>query len=199
MSSQMAYALFKVQLKIIRLRERYTDDPTWTKNYAKQYLPVDVVVTPEKEITEEILRHLLLPYALCVLPFFNNQLHVVSVLIEKSSDLTATPIKHLDKIFRPISTSIIKIVRGKIAFVPSDHDVLEVGDKLYFLTPAESLERLSANIGYPNASVKRLLIVGGGRTGLLLAETIEKKISTYYIDSNRVRKYQNKASCEPAK
>lgn len=174
-ASQMAHTVFGVKLKIARLSNFGRDNNGWTEVYKKEHLPVDIIISPEQEITDEILKRLSVPFATSVLSFFEGQAMVISLKIAPKSPLTLSPIKHLDTIFGPLNVLPIKVTRDKTSFIPQAHDVLEENDVVFFLVPSQNLSAFSKAAGYHGQAIQRALILGGGDIGLLLATEIEKR------------------------
>ncbi len=171
---QLADSLFGVKTKIARLRDGADLEKPLMAPYKKHYLPIDIVINPEKETVQEILRHLHAPFAFTNFPLFNAQLHVFGIKITESSPFLNCPIKHLDKDLGPLNAMIIKIVRHKTTFIPQGHELLNVGDHAYFLVPADAIGAFSEVAGFQEDRTQRILILGNNRMGLALASEIER-------------------------
>ncbi|MEH0002849.1 MAG: Trk system potassium transporter TrkA [Holosporaceae bacterium] len=171
---QMAHSLFDVQLKIARLRLMNTFAPSWFDPYKKSYLPIDIVISAEEETAQEIIRHLKAPFASSVMSFFQEKAYVLGIQLQADSPLLDYPIKHLDKVLGPLNASVVRVVRHKKAFIPATHHTLNAHDMVYILVPAEQLEAFTRVAGYQEDTTESILILGGGRTGLLLASHIEE-------------------------
>ena len=78
---QIAYTTFKIQKKIARIRSQNYLEPRFTKLYNKENLPIDVIISPELEIAKSIQRKLEAPGALDSVPFANNKIRLLEVLI----------------------------------------------------------------------------------------------------------------------
>lgn len=173
-ASQIAHSLFGIKLKIARLHGFGELANDWTEKFAKHYLPIDVIISPEEETVREILHHLKAPFAVSVFSFFRNRLYVLGLKISTDSPFLGYPIRHLDKTLGPLNIGLLKVVRGKVGFIPQEHHTLEEKDIVYFLIPTEHMNTFHELAGYKEPSLERVLILGGGHLSFLLASSIEK-------------------------
>ena len=66
---QIAFSIFNIQKKIARIRSQDYLNPRFTRVYNKENLPIDVIISPEIEISKSIQRKLEAPGALDSVPF----------------------------------------------------------------------------------------------------------------------------------
>ncbi len=194
---QMAHSIFNVGLKIARLRNIHYTQSTWSQVYYGAYLPIDVMISPEEEVASAISRHLQVPFAFDVFSLANGRFQVLGMKLPPKSPLFFTPIRHFDTLFSDLHLVVLRILRNKQVFSFTDRDELLPGDEVYFLLPETSLNRFIDALGYKDEKNQRLLILGGGRVGLRLAEEIEKNhlfISSTLIeyDKSQTRHLVNK-------
>ena len=71
---QVAYTLFNVPQKIARVDSKYFLNPMWNTLYNEKSLPVDLLITPDVEIGEHILRLISFAGTTAVYPFAENGL-----------------------------------------------------------------------------------------------------------------------------
>jgi trk system potassium uptake protein len=60
---QVAYSLFNVRRRIARVRHHGYLEPIWQGLYASDQLPIDVIISPEVEVANGIVRRLRTPGA----------------------------------------------------------------------------------------------------------------------------------------
>jgi trk system potassium uptake protein len=58
---QIAHSIFGITRKIARLRSQNYLDPAYTDLYRRDHLPIDVVISPEREVAEAALQRLAAP------------------------------------------------------------------------------------------------------------------------------------------
>ena len=81
---QIAYTAFNIPKKIARIRSQNYLDPKFSKLYNKENLPIDVIISPEIEIAKSIHRKLESPGALDNVPYTDNKIKHIEILIEDS-------------------------------------------------------------------------------------------------------------------
>lgn len=189
-ASQIAHSLFNISLKIARLRNLSTFDSDAQNNYRSQFLPIDVIISPEKETTQEILYHLRAPFAFSSFAAFQGRVYVLGLTIDHDSPLLPYPIQHLDKILGSVEASFVAIDRQGHTRIPHLQDLFQEGDIAYFTILEEHISLFAKTIGYAHSRVERVLIFGGDRMGLLLASEIERTyphISCVLIEPQNMR------------
>lgn len=184
---QMAHTIFNVNLKIARLRNIHYAESSWSTTYREAYLPIDVMISPEEEVAAAITRHLQVPFAFEVLSLASDKLHILGVKIPPKSPLFFTPIHHFDTLFPELQLSVLRVLRDKEILIFDEKDELLPGDEVYFLFPQTHINRFVEALGLKEEQNHRLLILGGGRVGLRLAEEIER---TYPLISCTLIEYQ---------
>ncbi len=83
---QIAFSIFNIPKKIARIRSQDYLNPKFTRVYSKENLPIDVIISPEIEIAKSIQRKLEAPGALDSVPFTDNKIRLLEILIVKESD-----------------------------------------------------------------------------------------------------------------
>ena len=108
---QIAFSIFNVQKKIARIRSQDYLNPKFTKVYNKENLPIDVIISPELEIAKSLQRKLEAPGALDNVPFANNKIRLLEILINEKCSLKNTKLKELTKKFPKLNANILGVIR----------------------------------------------------------------------------------------
>ena len=85
---QIAYSIFNVQKKIARIRSQDYLNPKFSRVYNKENLPIDVIISPEIEIAKSIQRKLEAPGALNNIPFADNKIRLLEILIDEKCPIS---------------------------------------------------------------------------------------------------------------
>ncbi len=170
---QIAHSLFDVPTKIARVRAQSYLENRWRDLYSKNNMPIDVIISPEREVAEMVLRRLGLPGAFDTISFADGRVTVVGLTCEEDCPIVDTPLKQLTELFPDLPSVIVAIVRDRRLFVPHGADQLYAGDSAYFVAPTEQVARTLKIFGHEEEQVKRVLIAGGGNIGLYVAREIE--------------------------
>ena len=92
---QIAYSIFKVPKKIARIRSQEYLDPKFSSLFNKENLPIDYVISPEIEIAKSIQRKLEAPGALDNVPFAENKIRLLEILIDEKCAIYGIKLKDL--------------------------------------------------------------------------------------------------------
>ena len=83
------------------------------------------------------------------------------------------PLRQLNELFPDLDITIVYIVRGDKTLYPASMEQLLPGDEIYFVAETGQLPRAMSLFGHEEKAARRLLLVGGGNIGLMLARQIE--------------------------
>lgn len=185
---QVAHSVFSVQRKIARLRAQNYLDPGYSDLYRRDHLPIDVVISPEKEVAEAALQRLAAPAAFDTESFLEGKAQLLGITIDDDCPVINTPLRQLTDLFSTLRAIVVGIRREGALFVPSPGDQLFPGDDCYIFTDTQDLTRTLEIFGKTNAKQERIVIVGGGNVGLGVALAMEQrteKIRVKMIEKSR--------------
>ncbi len=194
---QMAHTFFKIPRKIARLRSEDFLNPIWRDLYNADNMPIDLIISPELEVAKSIERQLKAPGAYDVVPFVNDEIELLSLVIDENCPLIDTNLISIHELFqennnkeKDLRASIIGIDREENLFIPKKKDALKKGDLVYILVDKNHVKRTMNAFGLNDKPIKKIIIVGGGNIGFNLAkdiETLHSDISVNIIESNNER------------
>jgi trk system potassium uptake protein TrkA len=172
---QVAHSLFSVPTKLARIRNQAYLDPIWADLFSRENMPIDVIISPEVEVARAISRRLELPGAFDMFPLAEGRVRVVGVICTDDCPIIHTPLRQLTGLFPDLNIEIVAIVRGDRPIIPDSEDRMLPGDEVYFVADTRHLTRAMAAFGHEEPTARRIIIVGGGNIGLVLAEDIERE------------------------
>ena len=179
---QISFSIFNIPKKIARIRSQDYLNPKFTTVYNKENLPIDVIISPEIEIAKSIQRKLEAPGALDSVPFADNKIRLLEILINDGCSLIDIKLKDLTKKYPNIDANVIGIIRDDKFIIPKKEDEIKKNDKIYvIINSSQTTETLEA-FGHTENVSKKILIVGGGNIGFNLAKNIEET-----LDAARVK------------
>ena len=170
---QIAFSIFNIQKKIARIRSQDYLNPKFTRVYNKENLPIDVIISPEIEIAKSIQRKLEAPGALDSVPFADNQIRLIEILIKNNCKLIDLKLNELTKKFPNLEANIIAIIREDKSFIPKKTDKIQENDKIYVIINSSQMAETLEAFGHTEKISKKILIIGGGNIGYNLAKNIE--------------------------
>tara|TARA_B100001123_G_C15288908_1_gene1016705 strand:- start:545 stop:1918 length:1374 start_codon:yes stop_codon:yes gene_type:complete len=179
---QIAFSIFNVQKKIARIRSQDYLNPKFSKVYNKENLPIDVIISPELEIAKSLQRKLEAPGALDNVPFADNKIRLLEVLINKTCPLIDIKLNELTKKFPKLEANIMGVIRDDNFIILKKNDVIKANDKVYVIINSLQMELTLSAFGHNEKISNKILIIGGGNIGFNLAKNIEQS-----FDSARIK------------
>ena len=179
---QIAFSIFNIPKKIARIRSQDYLNPKFTTVYNKENLPIDVIISPELEIAKSIQRKLEAPGALDSVPFANNKIRLLEILINDNCKLINIKLNELTKKYPNLEANIIGVIREDKFLIPKKDDDVKKDDKIYVIINSAQMPQTLEAFGHNEKISKRILIVGGGNIGFNLAKNLEET-----LDAARVK------------
>ena len=170
---QIAFSIFKVQKKIARIRSQDYLNPIFTTVYSKENLPIDVIISPEIEIAKSLQRKLEAPGALDNVPFANNKIRLLEILINDTCPLINIKLNELTKKFPKLDSNIMGVIRKDKFIILKKNDVMLKEDKAYVVINASQMKDTLNAFGHDEKISSKILIIGGGNIGFNLAKNLE--------------------------
>lgn len=187
---QVAHSLFNVPTKIARVRSQSYLDPNYQPLFSRDNLPIDVVISPEVEVAEMVLRRIAKPGALDILVAADGHVTVFAIECLEDCPVVNTPLRQLTSLFPDLQATVVNIKRGQALFIPTASDALQPGDIAYITAATSQVHRTFMLFGYEGPDTKRIVIAGGGNIGLYVARALEKRhhrVNVKIIESDRKR------------
>ncbi|MEM9639178.1 MAG: Trk system potassium transporter TrkA, partial [Pseudomonadota bacterium] len=172
-----------------RLRSQSYLDAIYSDLYRRDHMPIDVVISPEKEVASAALQRLSAPAAFDTEVFMNGQAHLMGITIEEECPVVNTPLRQLTDLFSTLRATVVAVRREGTLFAPEAKDQLFVGDDCYVFTHVEDIPRTLEIFGKKVTKQERVVLVGGGNVGLTVAQTLEaraKRVRAKVIEKNRI-------------
>ncbi|KQI69628.1 trk system potassium uptake protein TrkA [Loktanella sp. DSM 29012] len=172
---QVAHSVFSIRRKIARLRSQSYLDAIYSDLYRRDHLPIDVVISPEKEVAAAALQRLASPASFDTEQFLNDQGTLMGISIEADCPVVNTPLRQLTDLFSTLRAIVVGVRRDGVMFVPSAKDQLFAGDDAYIFTHTDDVNRTLEIFGKHQTRQQRIVIIGGGNVGLAVARALEAK------------------------
>jgi len=185
---QVAHSVFAVPRKIARLRAQSYLDAIYSDLYRRDHMPIDVVISPEKEVAEAAMRRLSAPRAFDTELFLDGTVQLLGISLEESCSAINTPLRQLSELFSTLRAIVVGVRREGRLFVPEPEDQLYPGDDIYVFSDAEDVYRTMEIFGKTQQRSERFIIIGGGNVGRAIAERLEaddRRIRAKVIEKNR--------------
>ena len=187
---QIAFSIFNVPKKIARIRSQDYLNPKFSKVYNKANLPIDVIISPEIEIAKSLLRKLEAPGALDNVPFANNKIRLLEILINENCPLINIKLNELTKKFPKLDANIMGVIRNDKFTILKKNDVILHNDKAYLIINSSQMSDTLHAFGHNEKISNKILIIGGGNIGFNLAKNLEEtfdSVRVKIIEKNKER------------
>lgn len=187
---QIASSLYKTPLKIARIRNQEYLSSKWSSLYSKDNIPVDVIISPEREVATYIAENLSYTGGFDMFSLFEGVAQSIATLCTADSPLNGQPLKVLHLLHADTPIKIMAIGRDRRTVVPTPDTLLQTNDVVYFIVNKNQLHNALALFGHEHIELSRLLIVGGGAVGFSLAKYLEHEnpdLIVKLLESNKAR------------
>ncbi len=187
---QVAHSLFGVPMKLARIRQQSYLDPMWSMLFSRDNMPIDVIISPEREVARAVSRRLRVPGAFEMIPLVGDRVKLLGVRCSEQCPLINTPLRQLTQLFPDLNIVIIGIMRDGKPLIPTGNDQMLPEDEVYFVVDSGQVTRAMSAFGQEQTEARRLLIFGGGNIGLFLAQDIDREhawVNAKLIESDPAR------------
>lgn len=157
------------------------------RDFLREALGLSVIVNPEFECAKEISRMLRFPNAVRVVSFSKGSVEIVEHRVENGDRLDGLVLKNLGGLVDK-SVLISFVERDGKAIIPNGDFVLRGGDRLSITGSPKGLRKFFAAVGKQKKRIKSVMIMGGGRIAVYLANLLhESGMSVTIIEKSRTR------------
>ena len=187
---QVAHSVFAIPRKIARLRSQSYLTAIYSDLYRRDHMPIDVVISPEREVAEAALQRLQAPSAFDTESFMDGRAQLLGVSIDEECPVINTPLRQLTDLFSTLRALVVGIRRKGTLFSPAPNDQLFPDDQVYVFSHTDDVDRTMEIFGKTTKKQERVVIVGGGNVGLSVARALEgraERIRAKVIEKNRER------------
>lgn len=146
---------------------------------------LSMAINPERQAASEIHRLLRYPGFLRRDIFAKGRTEIVELRIDKTSKLLGASLGELPNIIK-CRILICAVLRNGTALVPNSGSfTFREGDRVFVTAPSQDLAVLLRNLGILTRRARRVILCGGGRLSIYLADMLEKDgICVQLIDNN---------------
>ena len=185
---QVAHSVFAIPRKIARLRGQSYLDAIYSDLYRRDHMPIDVVISPEKEVADAALQRLSAPSAFDTDTFLDGKAQLLGIEIAENCPVVNTPLRQLTDLFSTLRSIVVGVRREGTLFAPEAGDQLFVGDQCYVFCHVEDVSRTMEIFGKTHKVQERIVLIGGGNVGLTVAQALEQRttrVRAKVIEKNR--------------
>ena len=183
---QIGYSLFNTPTKVARVRAAdYLSHP---ELFQREHTPIDVLISPEKLVTDHLQRLIEYPGALQVLDFADGRVQLVATRAVRQGKLVGKALKNLPgELPAGVDARVAAIFRRDETIIPEGETIIEVDDIVFFIAPTDEIREVMGTFGQTLGPARRVLLAGGGNIGAALAKRLERDYHVKLIELDPVR------------
>jgi len=172
---QVAHSVFSIPRKVARLRSQSYLTAIYSDLYRRDHMPIDVVISPEREVAEAALQRLAAPAAFDTEHFLEGKAQLLGIQLDDECPVLHTPLRQLTDLFSTLRAIVVGVRRQGRLFAPDPGDQLFAGDQIYVCCHTEDTTRTMEIFGKVLRKQERVVIIGGGNVGLAVAKALEAR------------------------
>lgn len=133
-------------------------------------LGIDVIISPEEAVAYEVFKFLRAPAATEVEYFADGKVQMLGFKVQENAPIAGTTVAEA----AITSCTIGAILRDGKALVPHGGTQILAGDVIFIIGKTGAPTEMGWLVGTRDHAIRSVAILGGGRTGLLLAQYLEQ-------------------------
>ena len=177
---------YRVPKKIARVR-----DPEYSVLFPlfdKEHLDIDLIINPDHEVVEMILKLMEVPGAVEVVDFADGRVRMVGLPLVSESPMAGKSLSQISRMYPKSGMLIVAVQKGDRIFIPKGPDILAPNDLLFMVMARDKTREALESSGQLRPPIKRVMILGGTPIGLELAKTLEKgDMQVKIVEQNEAR------------
>ena len=144
---------------------------------------IDYLFYPEKIAAEEVINLLGHSSTTEFVDFSGGKLSLVVFRLEPNSSLIGASISGFDEA-EMLNYRTVAIMREGETIIPKSSDTYMVGDMVYAISRHDSVGEVMALSGKSSVRVNNMMILGGSRIGIQIAQALQEQVNIKLIDYN---------------
>ena len=128
---QVAHSLFNVPTKIARIRSQSYLRKHYQDLFSRDHMPIDVIISPEVEVGEMVLRRIALPGATDIVRFAEGNVVMVAIECMEECPVINTPLAQLTELFPDLPSTVVGVSRDGKVFIPHSMTVPKLCIQVY--------------------------------------------------------------------
>lgn len=178
---------YKVRTRIARVRNE--DFYSAGTPLTEKALGIDLLISPDLAMTEEIMRLTTMSQAFEVAEFAGGQVELLGYVAQEGHPCEGSTLQDLKALQGLYDFLVVAITRGEETIIPRGRDIIKAGDKIYLVMRRKDIPAIEQLLFSVTSQVpKQVFIVGGGPIGYLVAREMEhKKINVRLVEQDSRR------------
>ena len=150
---------------------------------------IDYLLYPEKLAAEEVINLLGHTASTEFVDFSGGKLSLVVFRLEPNSSLVGESIISADQ-EQNTNYRTVAVMRDGVTIIPKQGESYMVGDMVYTIARHDSVSAVMELSGKGNVRVNNMMILGGSRIGVQIAQALQDDVNIKLIDYNADKAYR---------
>lgn len=152
--------------------------------YIMRDLEITMVINPEKETAEDIMKVVNFPEALRVDNFADGKVELVELYLPENSQLVGETLISMHNKYQ-VKVLVCAVQRGEEVYIPNGTFTFQAKDKIHVTAKRANIKQFLNKLGLIEEKLKSVLIIGGGKiTSYLGIELLKNKYEVKIIEKN---------------
>ncbi len=154
--------------------------------FSQDFLSIDLIINPKSEMVASMLKLMEVPWACEVMDFVDGRVKLMGITIKDNSPVVGRRLSSFNDYEHVVLVGAI--LRGEKVIIPGGQDTIQPNDLIYCVSRKEELPYIFGLLNLTEEGLSRVIIVGGGETGLALATSLDTmNINTKIIEKDGQR------------
>ncbi len=147
-------------------------------------LEISMIINPEKETANEILRVLNFPETMRVDNFGNGKVDLVELYLPENSPLIGLTLLQIHQKYQ-VQILVCAVQRGEEVYIPTGNFRFSPKDKIYITAKRANIKQFLTKLKLMENKLKSIFIIGGGKiTEYLAKDLVKAKYEVKIIEKN---------------
>jgi trk system potassium uptake protein TrkA len=173
MACQVGHSVFSIPRKIARVRAQAYLQDEWASLFRREHMPIDVIISPEREVARVALARLNATAAFETHTFLDDGAQLFGIKLDDACPVLNTPLRQLTELFSTLAAQVVAVRRSGKLIVPEPTDQLFGGDEIFVLAATADVSRAMGIFGRESPPARNIVLVGAGNVGLSVAQFLE--------------------------
>ena len=176
-----------VERTVARIQQKELRGPKGRE--LRDAIAVDLVLDPDEETAEEILSLLVYQGATDVVEMAGGEVMLIGARLSEDAPVVGQSLSEIGAHYEPHWDFLFgTLTRDQVTTIPRGDQVLQAGDLLRVVCRREARGELVELLGLHRSAMRRVMLLGGGRTAEILATRLEERgVEVRIVDRSHER------------
>jgi len=184
---QVAHTMFKVPTKIARIRNQ--EYILASDLFGRENLPIDHIISPEREAAMAVLKRVQVAWAIDVQDFAGGKVQLLGLKVQPKGVLAGLKLTEMKDVMGDVQVYVVALGRGGRWKIPDGSSMILAGDKIYVAIEKKQMSVFMKKIGLEGRKKHHnVMMIGGGNVGYIVAQELERSgVFLKIIEHNKQR------------